>query len=48
LLALVLAGCQPKVYLIPTPVAVSTGEIDPFSMNPNDEETSLPVFSRTS
>jgi len=47
LLALALAGCQPKVYLMPTPVAFSTGEIDPFSNNPNDEETSLPVLYAT-
>ncbi len=34
---LVLSGCQPTVYLMPTPVALRSGEIDPFKANPNLE-----------
>ena len=30
-LLLVLAACQPTVFLMPTPTALSTGEIDPFA-----------------
>lgn len=48
LLAFLLAGCQPKVYLMPTPVAFSTGEIDPFAVTPSGEKgTSLPVLYAT-
>jgi esterase/lipase superfamily enzyme len=39
LLAVALAGCQPRVYLMPTPAALRTGEIDPFAGNPLLEKT---------
>ncbi len=35
LLLLALAGCQPTVYLMPTPVALQGGRIDPFAANPH-------------
>jgi len=48
LFAVGLMGCQPKVYLMPTPVAFSTGEIDPFAVNESaDEGTILPVLYAT-
>lgn len=31
-------GCQPKVHLMPTPAVMSTGELDPFRVNPNLEQ----------
>ena len=39
LFSLLLGGCQPTVYLMPTPVALRTGELDPFKGNPNLEAT---------
>jgi esterase/lipase superfamily enzyme len=48
LLAFGLAGCQPKVYLMPTPVALTTGEIDLFGRTgPADKGTSVPVLYAT-
>jgi esterase/lipase superfamily enzyme len=48
LLAFLLVGCQPKVYLMPTPVAFSFREIDPFAVTPSGEKgTSLPVLYAT-
>ncbi len=42
LVALVaLQGCQPTVYLMPTPVAMRSGELDPFKANPNLERNNL-------
>jgi esterase/lipase superfamily enzyme len=32
-------GCQPTVYLMPTPAIMATGEINPFNINPNLEES---------
>ncbi|MGD8953412.1 MAG: alpha/beta hydrolase, partial [Desulfobacterales bacterium] len=32
-------GCQPTVYLMPTPAIMATGEINPFNINPNIEES---------
>jgi esterase/lipase superfamily enzyme len=41
-------GCQKKVYLMPTPVVMSTGEINPFEINPNREQTNtVEVFYAT-
>lgn len=37
LLALLVAACQPTVYLMPTPEAFGSGEHDPFSANPELE-----------
>lgn len=37
LLSLFLHGCQPTVFLMPTPVALRSGELDPFRDNPNLE-----------
>ncbi len=34
-----LAGCQPSVYLMPTPAALRTGEHDPFAVNPRLDRT---------
>ena len=33
------AGCQPAVYLMPTPAAISTGDIDPFADTPEEERS---------
>ena len=33
-LLLALAGCQPTVYLMPTPVVMQGGRVDPFAANP--------------
>ncbi len=44
----VLAACQPTVFLMPTPTALSTGEINPFATNPVlDKDTRIPVFFAT-
>ncbi|MBW2266844.1 MAG: hypothetical protein JRF28_11930, partial [Deltaproteobacteria bacterium] len=32
-------GCHKTVYLMPTPVIMATGELNPFSINPNLEES---------
>ncbi len=37
IMALLLQACQPAVYLMPTPVAMRSGELDPFKANPNLE-----------
>jgi esterase/lipase superfamily enzyme len=39
LLAVLLAGCQPTVYLMPTPAVMATGEVNPFVLNPDLEES---------
>jgi esterase/lipase superfamily enzyme len=36
LTVVVLAGCQPTVYLMPTPEVLRTGESDPFVENPQE------------
>ena len=41
-------GCQPKVYLMPTPAVLATGGINPFAVNPNLRPDNLvPVFFAT-
>jgi esterase/lipase superfamily enzyme len=44
-LLFLVAGCQPKVYLMPTPAALQTGEHDPFARNPELEETNRVVVA---
>jgi esterase/lipase superfamily enzyme len=39
LLNIAAVGCQPTVYLMPTPSIMATGEINPFNINPNLEES---------
>jgi esterase/lipase superfamily enzyme len=39
LLAVAAFGCQRTVYLMPTPAIMATGELNPFSINPNLEES---------
>ena len=43
-LLLVLVACQPTMYLMPTPTALSTGEIDPFASNPTLEGDATAMF----
>jgi esterase/lipase superfamily enzyme len=38
--ALLLSACQPAVYLMPTPTAISTGSADPFADTPEQEQGS--------
>ena len=45
LLLFFLAGFQKKVYLMPTPAALQTGEHDPFAVNPELEETNRVVVA---
>ena len=45
LLLFFLTGCQKKVYLMPTPVVMQTGEHDPFAVNPELEETNRVVVA---
>lgn len=45
LLLLFMTGCQKKVYLMPTPVVMQTGEHDPFAVNPELEETNRVVVA---
>ena len=45
LLLFFIVGCQKKVYLMPTPVALQTGEHDPFAVNPDLEETNRVVVA---
>ena len=45
LLVFFLAGCQKKVYLMPTPAIMQTGEHDPFAVNPELEETTRVVVA---
>lgn len=35
-----LAGCQPMVYMMPTPAAISAGDLDPFTDTPEEERSS--------
>ena len=45
---LILVACQPKVYLMPTPLVISSGEADPFAANPSlDQTTNVPVLYAT-
>ena len=47
LLALLLAGCQPTVYLMPTPVAIREG-LNPFQANPSLEASNrIRIFHAT-
>ena len=47
-LVLILVACQPKVYLMPTPLVISSGEADPFAVNPSLEQTTkVAVFYAT-
>ena len=39
LLIFAAVGCHKTVYLMPTPAIVATGELNPFSVNPNLEES---------
>ena len=39
LLTVVTVGCHKTVYLMPTPAIMATGELNPFSINPNLEES---------
>ncbi|MBW1608542.1 MAG: hypothetical protein JRJ74_10660 [Deltaproteobacteria bacterium] len=39
LLTFAVIGCQKTVYLMPTPAIMATGELNPFSINPNLEES---------
>jgi esterase/lipase superfamily enzyme len=45
LLLFFLTGCQKKVYLMPTPTVMQTGEHDPFAVNPELEETNRVVVA---
>ena len=45
LLLFFLTGCQKKVYLMPTPAVMQTGEHDPFAVNPELEETNRVVVA---
>ena len=45
LLLFFLVGCQKKVYLMPTPAIMQTGEHDPFAVNPELEETTRVVVA---
>lgn len=38
-IAILAIGYQPTVYLMPTPVAISTGELNPFDLNPNGKKS---------
>ncbi len=37
---LLLAGCQPTVYMMPTPVVMQSGQYDPFANTPEQERNS--------
>ena len=39
LLTVAAIGCHKTVYLMPTPAIMATGELNPFSINPNLEES---------
>ncbi len=45
LLLFLLSGCQSKVYLMPTPAALQTGEHDPFAVNPDQEQTNSVIVA---
>lgn len=48
LLTVAAAGCQSTVYLMPTPAIMATGELNPFSINPNlDESNRIDVLFAT-
>jgi esterase/lipase superfamily enzyme len=48
LLLLWVFGCQPAVYLMPTPAVISTGEHNPFSANPQlEQSTRVPLLYAT-
>ncbi|KPJ98640.1 MAG: hypothetical protein AMJ60_07570 [Desulfobacterales bacterium SG8_35] len=38
-------GCQPKVYLMPTPAALQTGKHDPFAVNPDQDQTNRVIVA---
>ncbi len=40
-----LTGCQSKVYLMPTPAALQTGKHDPFTVNPDQDQTNRVVVA---
>ena len=45
---LVAAGCQPTVYLMPTPAVIASGVINPFAANPGlAEDNRVPVLVAT-
>ena len=35
-----LSGCQPAVYLMPTPIVMQEGKIDPFANTPESQRSS--------
>jgi len=37
---LILSGCQPAVYMMPTPVGMQSGKHDPFANTPEGEQSS--------
>lgn len=39
LLTVAAVGCHKTVYLMPTPALMTTGELNPFSVNPNLQES---------
>jgi len=45
MLLFLLAGCQSKTYLMPTPALLQTGEHDPFSLNPELEQSNRVVVA---
>jgi len=45
LFVFLLTGCQSKVYLMPTPAAMQTGEHDPFAVNPDQDQTNRVVVA---
>ena len=38
--AMLMAGCQKTVYMMPAPAAISTGDLDPFADTPEEERDS--------
>ena len=47
-MVLFLVACQPKVYLMPTPLVIGSGAVDPFAVNPSLEQTTnVPVLYAT-
>lgn len=48
MLLMVLVACQPTVYLMPTPVALSAGAVDPFAADSESKkDTRVPVLYAT-
>ena len=45
LLLFLLAGCQSKTYLMPTPAVLQTGEHDPFAVNPDQDQTNSVIVA---